>query len=208
MSKLTVLAFAAQFAPRLLQVRRGAWIAVAVGLLVLLGLFIWAAVALIGWLFGQASGWLGAARDAAAGPAQGVAEQAKRMVPGARELLDAHLGDYLPAIKAEPVRDVSGEDLGPVSRYPGLARTTWQREEGARMRVEYAGQADYHAVLDHYSRGYAGQGYARSVLSATTDAETHEYAKGVERYSVTVARKGREGVSVRIESTQTLRQVR
>lgn len=204
MNKLGVLAFAAQFAPRMFQVRRGTWIAVGVGLVVLFGLVVWAAVALIGWLFGQASGWLGAARDAAAGPAQGVLEQVERMAPGAREQLDAHLGDYLPALKgeSEPARDVSGEDLGPVPRHPGLVRSAWQRE-GSRMAVEYTGRAEYAAVLDHYTQGYDELGYARTVLSANPDAETHEYARGAERYRLTVARKGRDGVTVRIESDKS-----
>lgn len=200
MNKLGILAFAAQFAPRLFQVRRGTWITVAVGLVVLFGLLVWAAVAITGWLFGQAQGLVGTARDAAVEPARGVLEQVERVVPGAREQLDAHLGDYLPALRgeAEPARDVSGEDLGPVLRPAGLARTAWLRE-GSRVAVEYAGRASYAAVLDHYVRGFAAQGYAQTVLSANPDAETHEYAKGAERYRVGVARDGREGVSVRIE---------
>lgn len=194
LNKLGVLAFAAQFAPRLLKVRRGTWIAAGVGLVVLLGLVVWAAVALIGWLIGQASGLFAATREVAAGPVQGVLEQVGRVLPAAQE----RLGDYLPALGSEPARDVSGEDLGPLPRPAGLVRSAWQRE-GARAIVEYAGRADYHAVLDHYSRGYAALGYVRNVLSARPGAETHEYAKGAERYRVTVTRQGR-GVAVRIES--------
>jgi hypothetical protein len=61
----------------------------------------------------------------------------------------------------------------------------------------------YAAVLDHYTQGYADLGYEQSVLSANPDAETHEYAKGAERYRLTVARKGRDGVTVRIESDRS-----
>ncbi|MEW5891598.1 MAG: hypothetical protein AB1697_00425 [Pseudomonadota bacterium] len=195
MNKLGLLAFAAQFAPRLLQVRRGTWIAVAVGLVLLFGLLIWAAVALLGWLFGQAAHWFGAAQQAAAGPAQGALAQVERLIPEARE----QLADYLPRLQAEPVRDVSGQDLGPVPRYPGLARTVWQ-QEADRLIVEYAGRADYAALLEHYAKGYAALGFGQTVLSAKPDAETHEYAKAGERYRVTLTRKAWGEVGVRIES--------
>ena len=116
MSKPGLFAFAAQFAPRPFQVRRGTWIAVGVGLLVLFGLLIWAALALAGWLFGQAQGWMGAAPEAV----RGAMEQAEQVVPGARE----KLGEFVPALKPpQPRRDVSGTDLGPVARYSGFART-------------------------------------------------------------------------------------
>jgi hypothetical protein len=201
MNKLGLLALASQFAPRLFQIRRGTWIGLGVGLVVLLGLFVWAAVALAGWLFGQAQGWLGAAQDAAAGPAQEVLEQVERVAPAAREQLDTHLGEYLPVLTGEPqpARDVSGEDLGPVPRYPGLVRSAWLRD-GLSAAVEFTGRASYTAVLDHFAQNFSALGYAQAVLSANRDAETHAYTKGAERYNVTVTRSGREQVTVRIEA--------
>lgn len=199
MNKLGLFAFAAQFAPRFFQIRRRTWIAVGVGLLVLFGLLIWAAVALMGWFLGQAQGWMGGAPEAA----RGAMEQVEQAVPGMRE----KLGELVPALipgghKSEvtqPQRDVSGTDLGPVARYPGLARTYWHRE-GKQVAIEYEGAADYAAVLDHYAKGFAAQGYAQTVQSAQADAETHEYAKGAERLLVKVARKPQNGVSVRVET--------
>jgi len=193
MNKPGLFAAAAQFAPRLFQVRRRTWIAVGVGLLVLFGLLIWAALALIGWFFGQAQGWMGAAPEAA----RGAMEQVEQVVPGVRE----KLGEFVPGLKpAQPLRDVSGTDVGPVARYPGLARTYWQRE-GKQVTIEYAGEADYAAVLDHYARGFAAQGYAQSVQSATLSAETHEYTKGRERMTLTITQQPKGGVSARIETT-------
>lgn len=78
----------------------------------------------------------------------GVLEQVGRVLPAAQE----RSGDYLPAFRTEPARDVSGEDRGALPCPAGLVRSAWLRE-GARMAVEYAGRADCHAVLDHYSRG-------------------------------------------------------
>ncbi|ODU50988.1 MAG: hypothetical protein ABS92_01205 [Thiobacillus sp. SCN 63-374] len=199
MSKPGLFAFAAQFAPRLFHVRRRTWVAVGVGLLVLFGLLIWAAVALIGWFFGQTQGWIGAAPEAA----RGALEQMDRAVPGARE----KLGEFVPVLKpggheraaSPPQRDVSGSDLGPVARYPGMARTYWHRE-GDQVTIEYEGKADYAAVLDHYARGFAAQGYAQSVQSATPSAETHEYTKDRERIALTITQQPKGGVGARIET--------
>jgi hypothetical protein len=193
MNKLGLFAFATQFAPRLFQVRRRTWVAVGVGLLVLVGLLIWAAVASIGWFFGQAQGLMGAAPEAV----RGAMEQAKQAVPGARE----KLGEFVPAIKPpQPRRDVSGTDLGPVARYPGLARTYWHRE-GRQVAIEYEGEADYAAVLDHYAKGFAAQGFAQTVQSAQPDAETHEYIRGAERVVFKITQTARDSVSARIETS-------
>jgi hypothetical protein len=113
----------------------------------------------------------------------GVMEQVEQVVPGARE----KLGGFVPALKpSQPRRDVSGTDLGPVARYPGLSRTYWHRE-GKQVAIEYEGEADYAAVLDHYAMGFATQGHAQGVQSATPSTETHEYAKGGERITLRIA---------------------
>ena len=192
MDKTGLFAFAAQFAPRLFQVRRSTWITVGVGLLVLFGLLIWAAVASIGWFFGQAQGLMGTAPEAA----RGAMEQVGQVVPGVRE----KLGEFVPALKpSQPQRDVSGTDLGPVARYPGLARTYWHRE-GKQVTIEYEGEADYAAVLDHYAKGFAAQGFTQSVHSATPETETHEYAKSDERITLKLAQQSSGKVKLGIET--------
>ncbi len=193
MNKPFLLA-AAQFAPRLLQVRRSTWIGVGVGLLVLFGLLIWSAVALIGWLWGQSQGWMDKAPEAA----RGALAQVEQVAPGAREAL----GQFVPALipEAKPQRDVSGTDLAPVARYPGLARTDWQRW-GKQVTIEYEGEADYATVLDYYTKGFAAQGFAQTVQSASRTTETHDYIKGNERITTTIAQKSKNGISVKINLT-------
>jgi len=191
MIKSGLFAFAAQFAPRVFQVRRRTWIGFGVGLLVLFVLMIWAGLALLGWLFGQVQGWMGGAP----GTACSTCSMAPRAASGARE----KLGEFVPALKpAPPRRDVSGSDLGPVARYPGLARTYWQRD-GQQLTIEYQGEADYVAVLDHYAKGFAAQGYAQSVQSATPTAETHESTKDRQRIVLKIAQLPNGVVSARIE---------
>lgn len=198
MNKLGALGLAARVAPGFLNIRRNTWIGLGVGLLVLLGLLIWAGLALIGWGLGQAQSMAGSLPEAA----KGVMQHAEAMVPGVRE----KLGVLIPELKAEqppgsaPQRDVSGTDIAPVDRYPGLVRTHWQRD-GALAAVSYEGTADYGAVLDHYTKGFAMQGFVQTVQSATPKAEVHEYTKGSDRIRFNIAQKA-GGVSVRIETIE------
>lgn len=194
MNKPGLLFYAASFAPWIFQVRRTTWIALGVGLLVLFGFLIWGAVALIGGLWGQARNLAGAAPEAVRGTARGVLEQVEVVVPGVRE----KLGEVVPALKVEPPpRDVSGTDLGPVARYPGLARSHWHRD-GRELTVRYEGQADYAAVLNHYVTGFSAQGYAQSILAATPESEKHEYLKGADRVGFALVKKPQGGVKISI----------
>lgn len=219
MTPLKILALAARFAPGFLQIRRGTWIAMGLGLLAVFALLIWAAVTFIGWLLGQGSALVagapevaGAAAGAAgavvaqveqvvpgaAGAAGAVAAQVEQIVPGARE----RLGELVPALKPEPPqRDVSGTDIGPVARYPNLARTHWRRD-GDEITVRYAGRADYAAVLDHYVKGFAAQGYAKSVLSAAPEGEEHAYGKGDARVRLKIAQHPQGMVEVTVIARQ------
>ena len=227
MSNPEFLSYTSNLAPGIFQGRRKTWISIGVGLLVLLGLMIWAAVSLMGWLWGQTQSIAGTAPTALQGAARGVLEQVSAFVPGARDMInqakervpDARgaldqvtqsvpgarqiLDGIVPSLKTEPTvqRDVSGEDLGPVARQAGFMRTQWLRT-GGLAAVEYEGKADYVNVLDYYAKGFAAQGFAQKVQSATPEAETHEYAKGAERFALKIAQKSRGLVSIRIEMPQ------
>lgn len=194
MSKLGLLGYVATLVPGLLQVRRSTWIAAGAGLLVLLALMAWAAVALIGGLWGQARNLSATAPDVVRDATRAAVGQVDVIVPGVRE----KLGEFVPALKAEPPpRDVSGTDVGPVARYPGLARAYWHRE-GREITVRYEGAADYAAVLDHYVRGFAAQGYRQNLLSASPDTERHEYLKDAGRVGFVLARDAKGEVKVTI----------
>jgi len=167
------------FVGRVFAIGRRTWILIAVVLAALAALAIWAAIGVAGWLFGMAREGVAAAPEAA----RAVTAQVEQAVPGARE----RLGELVPALKPEPPpRDVSGTDVGPVARYPGLARSHWHRE-GSEITVRYEGRADYAAVLDHYVQGFAAQGYAQRVTSATPEGEEHEFHKGEDRVRFKIA---------------------
>jgi len=198
MNKLRLFALAAQAANRVFQVRRRTWIVLGVATLILFGLLIWAAVALIGWFFGLAQGWSAAAPQTARDALATVERQVEQVVPGARETVAA----YVPMLRPgeRPQRDVSGTDFAPVARYPGLTRTFWHRE-GRLLRVKYEGRADYVAVLAHYVQGFAALGYTQELQSATPEAETHAWSKGKQRYLAKIASEPKGMVRVDIETT-------
>lgn len=202
MNRLGLIAAAAQFAPRLFQVRRRTWIAAGIGLLVMFGLLIWAALALIGWFFGQIPGWSAATPEAARGAKEMVERQVEQVIPGARDKVAAGLAELAPILRSgdRPQRDVSGTDIAPVPRYPGLTRTFWHRE-GKQITVHYEARADYTAVLDHYVRGFAALGYTQELQSATPEAESHAWTKDKQRYLVKIVSKPKGMVSVEIETT-------
>lgn len=190
MSKPGLAAVGAYFAAWVLQVRRGTWFAIGLGVLAIFILLLWAAVSLFGWLWGQGKSLAEGAPEAT----RTVIAQVEQAVPGAREAL----GDLLPALRTEPPpRDVSGTDIGPVARYPGLARSHWHRD-GREITVRYEGRADYAAVLDHYTRGFAAQAYAQSVVSAAPETEVHEYRKDHDRLRFTIARLPQGKVKVTV----------
>ncbi|MBP8898281.1 MAG: hypothetical protein KBG32_07325, partial [Sulfuritalea sp.] len=97
MSKLGLLGYVATLVPGLLQVRRSTWIAAGAGLLVLLALMAWAAVALIGGLWGQARNLSATAPDVVRDATRAAVGQVDVIVPGVRE----KLGEFVPALKAE-----------------------------------------------------------------------------------------------------------
>lgn len=193
MSKLGIFAMAAQFASRFLQFRRGTWIAIGIGFLIFSALMIWAVLSLLGWIWGQGKALTASAPDTA----RMVAAQVEQAIPGARDTL----GSLAPALKPEePLRDVSGTDIGPVARYPGLVRAHWQRN-GNEVMVHYEGRADYLSVLDHYVNSFAAQGYAQKVMVATQDSEEHHYRKHEERVIFKIAKQPQGKVQATIIAT-------
>jgi hypothetical protein len=190
MSKGSLLSMASQFAPHFFRVRRGTWLAVAIGLVAFLLLSAWAVFSFVGWLWGQGKSLTEGAPEAV----RAVVAQVEQAIPGAR----AALGDLVPAIKPElPSRDVSGADIGPVPRYSGLTRSHWQHN-GNETTVRYEGRADYAAVLDHYANGFTTQGYRQNVVSAAPASEVHDYRKGDERIRFEITRLSHDKVKATI----------
>lgn len=113
MHKPGLLTHVAAFAPGLLQIRRSTWIAVGLGLCVLLGLLIWAAVAAI-------NGFLGMARNAPE-TARQTLKQVETVVPGARDRLAEMVPPLAPMVRGVLDRV---EEIYPGAR--GKLNEIWQ----------------------------------------------------------------------------------
>lgn len=162
------------------RIRPRVWIAIGLSMVMLFVLLAWLLVASVSWLIGLARDGLGIVPEMA----RVAAERVERVVPGTGQVIN-HVQAFV--APAEPPRDVSGTDPGPVMRYPGLSRTHWHRD-GREITVRYEGAADYAAVLDHYAEGFAALGYAQHPQSATPDEERHEYVKENDRVRLVLSR--------------------
>ncbi len=180
------------FLSRIFSISRRTWIFLSVTLLVLIALFIWAAISTAGWLFGMARDSVSAAPDAV----RAATAQVEQVIPGVQE----KLGVLVPGLKPEtPPREVSGTDPAPVARFPGLARVQWQRDE-QQVQVRYQGKADFADVLKHYTQGFAALGYQQTLLSASPSEERHEFVKDGERFNLVFSVLERGVVSIDLSS--------
>ena len=110
MNKTAILALAAAAAPRIFQIRKRTWIGLAVGVVVLLGLTVWAIVALLSWAFSNAGAVISQAPDAA----KKAQEQVEVVVPGLRKTIE----DLIPGLSI-----FKEEKTEPASAKPAPARS-------------------------------------------------------------------------------------
>ncbi len=191
--------FLAQAASSLRNIRARTWLILGTVMAVILGLIIWASIAFLSWLWAQAP----AATEAGRRLAGEAATKIEQTAPGLREQTEqwlqcvkAQVDRWLPGLGEQPLdSDVSGADVGPVPRYPGLVRSYFARE-GQAAEVRYAGRAAFDTVLAHYAQGFAAAGYAQEVISATPEAEQHRFRRGQESIDLALTRRPGELVEV------------
>lgn len=193
------------------NIRARTWLMLGGMVLILLGLMTWAAIALLSWLWAQGSQLAGAdwqfadetimqvekvtpglkneAEKWLPGTGWQLANEAmtrvEEIVPGFRE----EAGRWLPTVSnAWPEKDVSGSDPGSANRFPGLVRSQFLRDE-TKIEASYAGRADFDAVLSHYVKGFAANGFTHEVLAADTKGEHHRFIGGASgRFEVRIMR--------------------
>ncbi len=183
-------------------IRARTWLILGAIVLAILALLAWAAIALLSWLWAQAPAATETGRQLAGEAttrleqaAPGLQEQVDRWLPGVREQVD----QWLPGLGEEPpAHDVSGADLGPVARFPGLVRSHYA-SDGQAAEVRYTGRADFAAVLAHYVQGYTGAGFAHEVRAATPDEERHHFRRGQESIGLVLVRRPGGLVEIRLQ---------
>lgn len=173
------------------SIRARAWLMLAAVLLVVLGLLAWAAIALLSWLWGQ----FPTAADAGKRFASEAVTQVEQVAPGLKE----QVGQWVPEFAgALPSVDVSGTDIGPVPRFPGLIRSYYAQTEKT-MEARYSGRADFDSVRAHYVQGFTNAGYAHEVAEATLDMEHHRFTAGQEVVELMLMRNMGDRVDVRLK---------
>jgi hypothetical protein len=163
------------------KVRARTWLILGGVALAILGLMVWAAVALLSWLWAQAPQvvetgrqWAGEAMTQVEEAAPGFKDEVAKWLPGADEV--------------PPERDVSGTDPGPVDRFPGLVRSGFVRSE-KMIEATYVGRADFDAVLTHYVQGFAANDFTQEVLAAAAEEERHQFVGAAGRFEVRIGRR-------------------
>lgn len=181
----------APLASRLGRIRTRSWVFVGVAGIVVIGVIAATAVLLLSWLWDQAPAAIDAGKrlggEAAAQVEQaapGVRERVEQSVPGLRD----QLSRWIPALAPVPVQDVSGADIGPVARYPGLVRSQFVRD-GQAVEVGFAGAAPFDAVLAHYVQGFAAAGYTQEIVAAAPDEERHRFVRERESFELALTRR-------------------
>lgn len=196
----------AQAASWLRHIRARTWLILGAIALGLVGLLVWAGIAILSWLWGQAPAATEAGKRLAGDAmsqveqvAPGIKEQAGQWLPaGVKEQADK----WLPGLGTDlPASDVSGADAGPVPRFPGLVRSHFARE-GHIVEVRYAGPAALETVLAHYVQGFAAAGYAQEVISATAQGEQHRFLRGGESIDLSLLRRPGGLLEVRLQTSE------
>ena len=186
---------------RLCTIRTRTWlifVAVALGFVALL---FWAGMALLSWLWAEAPAMSEAGKRLAGGAitpfeqsAPGLKKEVEQWAPGVKQQLDRWLPGESEAL---PANDVSGVDIGPVPRFPGLVRTYFARD-AKTLEARYSGRASFEAVLKYYTQGFAAAWYTQEVITAAPEAEQHRFVRAGEAVDLTLTRRSDGRVELRL----------
>jgi hypothetical protein len=147
--------------------------------LFLLGLLMWAMIALSGWFFSQVQIWSAAAPEAARGALATVERAGGTGGSGGagktgRNRAHHQRGEPAAARCHRHRHRPCGALSGPHAHLLASRRQADHRALRGSGRLL--------AVLDHYVRGFTALGYTQELQSATPEAETHAWIKGNQHY--------------------------
>jgi hypothetical protein len=128
-----------------------------------------------------------------------LVEQAQNVVPELKNQVEQMVPN-IDLNKALPERDVSGTDLGPVARFPGLVRTAFARD-GELLTVDYEGRATLTDALDHYLKGFVDAGFSHEVLRADGNAEVHKFVQGDSAIQLSLLQTATNRLYVQLKQT-------
>jgi len=183
------------------SIRTRAWLILGGAGFVLTGLVAWAGIALLSWAWAQAPVVVDAGKQLGGEvttqieqTAPGWTERLDQWLPGLRTTLER----WVPGLARPPAQDVSGTDIGPVPRYPGLVRSHFARDASG-VEVAYIGRAAMDSVVAHYVKGFTASGFAHEVMAASPDSERHRFRQAQETFEFSVARRAGGLIEVRLK---------
>jgi hypothetical protein len=204
------------------RIRTRTWVILGGIFLAIAGLFVWITISLFSWLWGQAATGAGLASNALSQVEKfvpNIREQANQLVPElttqavtlreqAQRLapeLQNHVEQIIPGLAATktilmdeaPLKDVSGIDIGPVTRFPGLIRSAFSRQ-AETITVDYQGKASLDTVIAHYTEGFVAAGFRHDVMSAAAHSEQHKFTDKKSSIILSVERLRSEFLKVQI----------
>lgn len=202
------------------RIKKRTWIIIGLIALCILGLLLWLVISVAAWLFGQAA----AGSDAGARFLDNTLAQVEQVIPNVSEPLETLVPDakqkalavveqaqnvvpelqkqveeIVPDIRlpvAAPTSDVSGNDLGPVARFPGLVRTAFVRD-AETVSVDYQGKALLKDVVAHYVAGFTAAGFTHEVISADMRSEQHAFTQNGSSIRVSLEQSTAQNVQVK-----------
>ena len=201
------------------QIKTRTWVIFGAVIVGILGLIVWIAISIMTFLWGQASAGIGLANTvlssaeqqfptlreraeqlapALTAEALALKEQAQRFAPELAKTAEQML-PTLPFSDATPSTDVSGVDIGPAPRFPGLIRSAFSRE-GETIQVDYQGEAALDAVVAHYTKGFVAAGFVHEVVRATPHSELHKFTSHAATITMSVNRLKSNFLSVQLTS--------
>jgi len=168
-----------------------------IGLVIVAILVVWALIAGIGFIsakfpqliagFEQITG-ITIERAKEALPV--LQEKAKEVSPEITERIEGIIpGEKIPA------KDVGGEDIAGIPRYPNMVRVSFAVQDGKRT-IGYKGKSEISPVIDFYNKEMSALGFKKKVLSASPLEEVHEYRKAKKTLEFSFKKADRLGIAI------------
>jgi len=101
-----------------------------------------------------------------------VKEAAKGVVPG----FAAKVQEIIPGTEIS-TKDVDGEDIKPISRYPGFIRISYVMDN-QKKTIRYQGKVNYEEATAFYKKKMAARGYNEKVLNSSLEEVVYHYTNG------------------------------
>ena len=102
----------------------------------------------------------------------GVREQLKQVAPGLTETVEK----MIPGAEI-PAKDVGGEEINPIPRFPNMIRVSFSMENQKRT-ISYKGKVDFGPAKDFYRKEMLALGFQEKALRAFPAEEVYQFKKG------------------------------